>query len=259
MKNFVAKSCVVLLSCAVSIGIAIASPVKIGVAAEPSPPFFSPDSTGKWSGWEIDFIEAVCAQEKLQCEIVPVSWDGLIPALTTGKIDLIVASMFITKDRKKIIDFSDKYYESPPAIVGQKDQKFDATTAGLSGKVIGVQVSTKHGVYAKKHFTKSEVKEYQTVDERNQDLSSGRIDAALDNLFLLQDYLKTDSGKACCEIKSGFIPDPDVYGEGVGAGMRKGDTDLKNKINDGIKTLRANGKYAEITKKYFSFDIYGAH
>ena len=99
----------------------------------------------------------------------PVAWDGIIPALTTKKIDMIMGSMSITDERKKTIDFSDKYYNTPTAIIGAKDEKFDATPEGLKGKVIGVQVSTVHEAYAKKHFADSaaEIKDYQTQDEAN--------------------------------------------------------------------------------------------
>ncbi|RUV57191.1 transporter substrate-binding domain-containing protein [Mesorhizobium sp. M1A.F.Ca.IN.022.02.1.1] len=241
-----------------AMGVAKADQVKIGVAAEPYPPFTSPDATGKWVGWEIDFIDAVCAEEKLDCVITPVAWDGIIPALTTKKIDLIVSSMSITDERKKTIDFSDKYYNTPTAIIGPKDQKFGATPDDLKGKVIGVQVSTVHAVYAKKHFTGAqEIKEYQTQDEANNDLAAGRLDAVQADSIALGEFLKTDQGKACCDLKGMVAPDDEVLGPGVGAGVRKEDTALKEKINAGIKAIRANGKYDEISKKYFDFDIYG--
>ncbi|TIS07838.1 MAG: transporter substrate-binding domain-containing protein, partial [Mesorhizobium sp.] len=209
-------------------------------------------------GWEIDFIDAVCAEEKLDCVITPVAWDGIIPALTTKKIDLIVSSMSITDERKKTIDFSDKYYNTPTAIIGPKDQKFGATPDDLKGKVIGVQVSTVHAVYAKKHFTGAqEIKEYQTQDEANNDLAAGRLDAVQADSIALGEFLKTDQGKACCDLKGMVAPDDEVLGPGVGAGVRKEDTALKEKINAGIKAIRANGKYDEISKKYFDFDIYG--
>ena len=154
MKNcsedrFAAACC----SAVAALGVAKAEPVKVGIAAEPYPPFTSPDASGKWVGWEIEFIDAVCAEAKLDCVITPVAWDGIIPALTTKKIDMIMGSMSITDERKKTIDFSDKYYNTPTAIIGAKDQKFGATPDGLKGKVIGVQVSTVHAAYAKKHFT----------------------------------------------------------------------------------------------------------
>ncbi|CDX12011.1 transporter substrate-binding domain-containing protein [Mesorhizobium sp. WSM4935] len=255
LKTFAAA---LLLGVAAMGGVAKAEQVKIGVAAEPYPPFTSPDATGKWVGWEIDFVNAVCAEEKLDCVITPVAWDGIIPALTTKKIDAIVSSMSITDERKKTIDFSDKYYNTPTAIIGPKDQKFGATPDDLKGKVIGVQVSTVHAVYAKKHFTGAqEIKEYQTQDEANNDLAAGRIDAVQADSIALGEFLKTDQGKACCDLKGMVAPDDEVLGPGVGAGIRKEDTALKEKFNAGIKAIRANGKYDEISKKYFDFDIYG--
>ncbi|MGX5805360.1 transporter substrate-binding domain-containing protein [Bradyrhizobium sp. Arg314] len=255
LKTFAAA---LLLGVAAMGGVAKAEQVKIGVAAEPYPPFTSPDASGKWVGWEIDFVDAVCAEEKLDCVITPVAWDGIIPALTTKKIDAIVSSMSITDERKKTIDFSDKYYNTPTAIIGSKDQKFGATPDDLKGKVIGVQVSTVHAVYAKKHFTGAqEIKEYQTQDEANQDLAAGRIDAVQADSIALGEFLKSDQGKACCDLKGMVAPDDEVLGPGVGAGIRKEDTALKEKFNAGIKAIRANGKYDEISKKYFDFDIYG--
>ncbi|WP_192179329.1 transporter substrate-binding domain-containing protein [Mesorhizobium amorphae] len=258
MKTVLKTLAAALLLGVAAMGVAKADPVKIGVAAEPYPPFTSPDASGKWVGWEIDFIDAVCAEEKLDCVITPVAWDGIIPALTTKKIDVIASSMSITDERKKTIDFSDKYYNTPTAIIGPKDQKFGATPDDLKGKVIGVQVSTVHAVYAKKHFTgAAEIKEYQTQDEANQDLAAGRVDAVQADSIALGEFLKSDQGKGCCDLKGMVAPDVEVLGPGVGAGIRKEDTELKDKINAGIKAIRANGKYEEISKKYFDFDIYG--
>ena len=74
----------------------------------------------------------------------------------------------------------------------------------------------------------------------------------------LDAFLKSDQGKACCDLKGMVAEDLEILGPGVGAGIRKEDTALKDKINAAIKAVRANGKYDEITKKYFDFDIYGA-
>jgi len=258
MKTVLKTFAAALLLGVAAMGVTKAEPVKIGVAAEPYPPFTSPDASGKWVGWEIEFIDAVCAEEKLDCVITPVAWDGIIPALTTKKIDVIASSMSITDERKKTIDFSDKYYNTPTAIIGPKDKKFGAAPADLKGKVVGVQVSTIHAVYAKKHFTEAaEIKEYQTQDEADQDLAAGRLDAVQADSIALDAFLQSDQGKACCDLKGMVAPDLEVLGPGVGAGVRKEDTRLKDKINVGIKAIRANGKYAEISKKYFDFDIYG--
>jgi len=238
---------------------ASAQQVKVGFSPEAYPPFYSQDASGNWGGWEVEIVQAICGEAKLECVLTPIPWDGLIPALKTNKIDAIMNSMSITAERQKEIDFSDKYYNTPTAVIGPKDQTFDATPEGLKGKILGVQVSTVHAAYAKKHFggSASEIKEYQTQDEANQDLVAGRIDATQADSIALDAFLKSDQGKACCDLKGYVAPDLEVLGPGVGAGVRKGDTELAGKINAAIKGIRANGKYAEITKKYFDFDIYG--
>lgn len=238
-------------------GLAQAAPIKVGVAAEPYPPFSSPDASGKWSGWEIDIMNAICADQKLECVVTPVAWDGIIPALTSGQIDMIMSSMSITSEREKVIDFSDKYYVTPAAIAIAKDADFPPTVEGLTGKIIGVQVSTTNEDYANKFFGKvATIKQYQTQDEVNQDLAAGRIDADIADQFTLEAFLEDPSGKDCCKGLGALPYDVETLGSGIGAGIRKGDP-LKDKINKGIADIRASGKYDEITKKYFSFDIYG--
>jgi polar amino acid transport system substrate-binding protein len=240
-------------------GAAQAQAVKVGIAAEPYPPFASPDASGAWVGWEVEIIGAVCAEAKLECEITPVAWDGIIPALTAKKIDAIMASMSITEERMKTIDFTNKYYNTPTGIVGPKGAAFDASPDGLKGKILGVQVSTIHADYAKKYFgpVAAEIKEYQTQDEANQDLAAGRIDATQADAIALEAFLASDAGKACCESKGNVVDDPAILGKGVGVGLRQGETELKDKFNAGIEAVRKSGKYDEISKKYFTFDVYG--
>lgn len=233
--------------------------VKVGIAAEPYPPFASPSASGEWEGWEVEIAKALCEEAQLECEITPVAWDGIIPALTTGKIDMITASMSITAERQETIDFSDKYYNTPTGIVGAKGVEMEATPEGLEGKILGVQVSTVHENYANKHFadTAAEIKVYQTQDEANQDLAAGRIDATQADSIALDAFLETEQGQACCEIKGTVAPDEEVIGPGVGVGLRKDDDELEAKINAAIKGIRESGKYQEISEKYFDFDIFG--
>lgn len=258
MKTFVTRLMIAAMAFAIPAGAcAKAETIKVGIAAEPYPPFSEPDASGKWSGWEIDIMKAVCEAAKLDCAITPVSWDGIIPALKAGKIDMIFNSMSITAERQKEIDFSDKYYNTPTIVVGAKALDFEPTPEGLSGKILGVQVSTVHEAYARKHFPDAEIKIYQTQDEANQDLVAGRVDATQADAIALQAFLETDAGKSCCEMKGEVAPDEAILGSGVGAGIRKGDDALKAKINAGIKQIRSDGTYDEISKKYFDFDIYG--
>jgi polar amino acid transport system substrate-binding protein len=238
---------------------ALAEPVKIGVAAEPYPPFTSPDASGNWVGWEVDFMNAICAKAAIECVITPTAWDGIIPALTAGQIDVIMSSMSITDEREKTIDFSDKYYNTPAAIMVAKDSDATPDPAGMTGKIIGVQVSTIHAAYVEKYFASvaAEVKTYQTQDEANQDLAAGRVDAVMADSVALSDFVNSETGKACCKMAGNVADDPAILGRGVGFGLRKGDP-LKEKLNEAIKAIRADGEYDAITKKYFAIDIYGS-
>ena len=237
---------------------AMADPLKIGVAAEPYPPFTSPDASGNWVGWEVDFMNAICKQAELDCVITPTAWDGIIPALTSGQIDVIMSSMSITAERAKTIDFSDKYYNTPAMVMVAADSAITPDAAGLTGKIVGVQISTTHEAYTQKYFgpVASEVKIYQTQDEANQDLAAGRVDAVMADSIALQAFLDSDAGKACCKSAGMVAGDPEILGAGVGFGLRQGDP-LKDKLNAAIAAIRADGTYAAITANYFAFDVYG--
>ena len=236
-----------------------AQEVKIGIAAEAYPPFASPDASGNWVGWEIDFINAMCAAAEMQCVITPVAWDGIIPSLTSGQIDVIMASMSITEERMQTIDFSDKYYNTPTVIIGAKGVDMAPTPEGLAGKIIGVQASTGHADYVEKYFapTAAEVKIYQTQDEANSDLAAGRIDAIQADSIAMDAFLASEAGAACCDLKGAVADDPAILGLGVGAGVRKGEDELKAKINAGIAKVIADGTYDTITANYFASSIYG--
>ncbi|TIL65298.1 transporter substrate-binding domain-containing protein [Mesorhizobium sp.] len=240
-------------------GAAHADTVRVGFTPEPYPPFFSPDATGKWGGWELEIVDALCVEARLDCVLTPTAWDGIILALTVGKIDMIAASMSITEERMKTIDFSDRYYKSPVVVVAAKGTDIGATAETLKGKILGVQVSSTHEAYARKHFATAvaEIKGYQTQDEAFQDLVAGRVDAVQVEAIAAEGFLGSDPGKACCEVKGNVPDDPELLGLGAGFGFRKEDDALREKVNAAIKGIRENGRYGEISKKYFTFDIYG--
>ncbi len=237
---------------------AFAEPLKIGIAAEPYPPFASPDAAGAWVGWEVDFINAVCAAGQMECVITPVAWEGIIPSLTGGQIDAIIASMSITEERMQTIDFSDKYYNTPAVLLAAKGSGLTPDAAGMAGKIIGVQVSTIHEAYAQKYFPDaSEIKTYQTTDEAFQDLSAGRIDAAFADSIANDAFLVSETGTACCEAIGAVADDPAILGLGIGVGLRKGEDALKAQFNAAIAKVIADGTYDAISKPYFASSIYG--
>lgn len=224
--------------------------IKYGVAAEPYPPFTSKDASGKWVGWEIDLIEAVCKHINEKCELVEVAWDGIIPALQEKKIDVIWSSMSITDERKQVIDFTDMYYDSSNTLIGAKsdDAQPDSTKPdSLKGKIIGVQTSTIHANFIQKYFGNSaEVKLYDTLDNALADLKAGRVDYVSESSTSLAPFLQSNPDFT---TKATWPLDP-IFGNGVGGGVRKEDAELKAKLNAGIANVVKNGKYDEFLAKY---------
>lgn len=229
--------------------------IKIGYAAENYAPFTEKGADGQWKGFEVEIQKALCAAMEEKCTVVEVAWDGIIPALLSKKIDAITASMSITEERKKTINFSDKYYSTPAVIVAGKNSGISGDPESVKGKIIGVQVSTIHANYVEKHFGGAQIKTYSTFDEHNQDLVAGRVDAVVADSLAFQGFLKGDSGSAF-EAK-GELNDVAVFGPGVGVGVRKEDAELVAKFNAAIKKIREDGTYEAIAKKYFDFNVYG--
>jgi len=221
------------------------------------PPFSSVGPDGKVVGFDIDIANAVCAQIKAQCSQVQLDFDGMIPALQARKIDMVIASMSITPERQKVVDFSDKYYQTPARLVAKQGAALDGSAAGLAGKRIGVQRSTIHDRFATDTFKRSEIKRYAKQDEVFLDLASGRIDVALlDSVAADSGFLKTAAGKAFAFVGP-LYTDPSYFGVGAGIALRKSDTALRDQINAALKAIRASGAYKQIQDRYFDFDVYG--
>ncbi|MCE7028827.1 ABC transporter substrate-binding protein [Jiella avicenniae] len=221
------------------------------------PPFNFLDASGELKGFDVDIAKALCEQMKVECTFVTQDWDGMIPALQNGNFDALIASMSITPEREEQIAFTDKYYNTPPAIAVPKDSEItEATGEALSGKAIGAQVSTTHARAAAALFPDADIRQYPTAEEYKLDIESGRLDAVMDDVVVLDEWVKSDAG-ACCKILGTLPADPAIYGKGVGVGLRKGDDKLKGMFNDAIAAIRENGTYKEIQDKYFDFDVYG--
>ncbi|WP_395517106.1 ABC transporter substrate-binding protein [Pseudorhizobium flavum] len=228
---------------------------KIVIASEGAyPPFNSLETDGTLTGFDIDIAKALCEEMKAECELVTNDWDGMIPALQAKKFDAIIASMSITPERLQQVDFSKKYYNTGPAIAVPKDTDI-TDLEGLKGKTLGAQTSTTHANYAEKHMPDSDLKLYPTADEYKLDIQNGRIDAVIDDVVVLSEWVKSEDG-ACCKILTPLTPDVEINGEGAGIAVRKGDP-LADKFTAAIAAIRENGKYKEINDKYFDFDVYG--
>lgn len=222
------------------------------------PPFNYIDAKGELKGFDVDIAKALCKAANVECEFVIQDWDGLIPGLLAKKFDTIIASMSITKERLKKVNFSNKYYMTPAKFICRKGSIFETTPDGLKGKIIGVQRGTIHDNFIRDKFSKkSKIKSYTTLDEANMDLVSGRLDLVIaDSVVLSDGFLKTEQGKDFEFTGPDFV-DKQWFGDGVGIAVRKEDKELVALLNKAILTIRATGEYQKINAKYFDFDVYG--
>jgi octopine/nopaline transport system substrate-binding protein len=235
------------------------------------------DSSGKIVGFEPDLIMDVCKRAGLECKIIAQDWDGMIPGLKAGKFDVIMDGMSITDERKKEIDFSKSYAVSPGAFLAPKDSPLtkapsagtlvnldkdaaagDAAIKGvqaaLKGKTLGVQVSTTHSNFASQYMKGvADVKEYKTIDERDLDLKSGRIDASLDDYPAMVATASKPDAKDIAVVGPRFIGG--VFGAGTGLGIRKSDTDLTAKFDKALTEAIADGTVKKLSEQWFKVDM----
>lgn len=220
------------------------------------PPFNYFTADGQLAGFDIEIGKALCTQMQAQCEFVAQDWDGIIPALLADKYDLIIASMFITEERKQKVAFTAPYQKSAMTFVVPKDSDLeDFSPQGLAGKTIGAQGSTTQGDYLSAMFPDSDVRLYPTQDAVNLDLASGRLDAQVGDMIpMLEWTAKTEDG-ACCRLAGAPISEAKYVGEGVGIALRKEDAALRDELNQALAAIIADGTYKAINDKYFSVNL----
>lgn len=239
-----------LASLGLSTAALAAQPLKIGISAEPYPPFTYKSSNGNWTGFEIDLADAVCAELDQECEHVPTSWSGIILALKSGKIDMIMGSMSINEKRARQVSFSKPYYKTGLAFVTRKNEDIDIPD-GLQGKIIGVQSATHAAQYVRKHFSDSgaRIKFYPKQDQINRDLMSYRIDLQVADSVAMLPFVKNNKS----DVK--LIKTTPPYGEGVGVALRKSDTKLLKKVNKALTAVIESGECTKLSEQYFDKDI----
>lgn len=231
--------------------------IRIGVEAN-YPPFSQMAPDGKFSGFDIDIANAICAQIKAECTLVSQEWDGMMPALNAKKFDMIVASMSITEDRKKAADFSDSYYDIPSAWIAKAGSYAAVTPAALKGKKIIVTRNTPRAKFVQETFKDSEVLLVAKEAEVTMELAAGRGDIGFgSSLAATSAFLKSPEGKGYAKVGTPVMLGSAAQGGGVGIAMRKGEDSLRTKVNAALKAITANGVYKSINDKYFDVNIRG--
>ena len=271
--NIFKKSIFTFLFSLLIIGNVNADKIKIGTEGA-YPPWNSKNEAGKLIGFEVELAWSLCRYMGKQCTIVEQDWDGMIPALIMRKFDAIMAGMSITAERQKAISFSQGYADEVASLAVMKGSSLEGLntpaginltkpnsdakkalktlTGALAGKTVCVQTATIHQNFLDSgDVGKVNVRTYKTQDEVNLDLASGRCDAALAAAVAFSDYAEK-SGKAV--VLTGPTFSGGAFGNGVGVGIRKGDSKLLNEFNAAIDKARDDGIISKLAIKWFGFD-----
>lgn len=246
----------IALGCVCTLPFAQGKDLKVAVDPTYEPFTFKAD--GKLTGFDVDIANALCAEIKRKCVFVEQVWDSMIPGLQARKYDVIISSLSITEDRLKTIDFTDKYYNTPSRVVVKKDVPY-AGPASIKGKKMGVLKGSTQEKYAMGELKPVgvDVIPYEAQDQVYLDIRSGRLDGTVaDFVEVTGGFLSKPEGKDY-QLVGPELYTEKYFGIGVGIGLRKGQTALKDELNAAIKAIRANGVYKKINDKYFKFDVYG--
>lgn len=218
--------------------------LKVGTNADFAPFEFQDESGDQYQGFDMDLIRAIGEEMGYKVEISNINFDGLIPAIEAGNIDVAITGMTINEERQQKVLFSDPYYKSGLSIIVAKDNDTITKFADLSGKKVAVQIGTTSAAEVKK-IEGVEVKEFNSSADTFMELRAKGVDAVV-NDRPVNDYYILKSGET--NVKA--LPEL-LTSEDYGIAANKSNTELMAKINDALKKLHENGKYDEIFTKWF--------
>ena len=215
----------------------------VQVGTSPTYPPFESEKDGELVGFDIALIKEIAELEGFEVEMSTMQFDGLIPALKTGQIDVLVGAVSITDQRMEAVNFSNAYYESGLSILTKSDSGISGFD-DLKGKLIGVQKGTSAYNYMMENGIEDKnIKQYADISTAYNTLENGGIDAVLYDNPSNINYLNEQETDA--EIVGEIL-----NGEYYGIALNKSKTELLSKINDGLAKLQENGDYEKLFDEY---------
>jgi len=210
------------------------------------PPFEMSDGEGNPTGISVDMAIALGKYIGKEVEIVNTAWTGLIPSLQTGKADLIISSMTITEDRAKVVDFSDPYLVAGLTLL--LDKKSEANKwedLNKEGIIIAVKSGTTGAIIAKAQLVNSEIKYFEDVSACVLEVSQGKADAFIYDALTIYESYKNNNKTTKLNLTT--IPST---ASGWGIAIKKGNNELKTKVNEFIKKSKEDGSFSALENKY---------
>lgn len=214
--------------------------LTIGTEATFAPFEFTNDKN-EIVGFDIDVANYIAKELGMELKIVNMKFDGLIGALAAKQVDLVIAGMTITEERKMSVNFSDPYYDASQVIVVRADDTSVNKRDDLKGKIIAVQLGTT-GADAAAEVEGAQVKPFPKVNEAFMSLKNSQADAVVIDLPVAKAYLKQIEG-----LK--IVGEPFTE-EQYGIAAHKENTELLAKVNEALKKMRDSGEYQKVYDKW---------
>ncbi len=227
-----------------SSGAASEKVLRVGTNADFAPFEFQDVSGKEYEGFDMDLIRAIAKEMGYKADIQNINFDGLIPAMESGNLDVIISGMTINDERKQKVLFSEPYYKSGLTIIVKKDNTTINKFADLSGKKVAVQIGTTSAKEVHK-IADVEVKEFNSSADTFMELKAGGVDAVV-NDRPVNDYYIMKSGE-----KNVRALDELLTSEDYGIAMSKKNPELAKQIDAALKKLHENGEYDKIFAKWF--------
>lgn len=221
--------------------------LRVGTDASYAPFGFKDEKSGNIAGFDVDIIQAIAKEEGLTVDVQNLNFDGLLPALQSDNLDVAISDMTISDDRKQSVDFSDPYYVAGSGLVVNKNNTSIQSFQDLSGKVIGVSVGSTGAEVAAK-IDAQQVRTYNTIADAFLELQNGGVDVVINDTPVNEYFVSTKGKEYAKTVGEDYEPQP------LGIAVKKGNTDLLNKLNDGLKKIKQSGEYNRIYKKWFGKD-----
>jgi len=199
----------------------------------------------KYVGFDVDLWDAIAKELKLDYTLKPMDFSGIIPALQTRNVDLALAGITITEERKKAIEFSDGYYKSGLQVMVRNNENNIKGISDLNGKVVAVKSGTGSVEYAKANIKSKDLRQFPNIDSAYMELGTNRADAVLHDTPNILYFIHT-AGKGRFKAVGDSIE-----AQQYGIAFPKGSDDLREKVNGALKTLKENGTYNTLYKKWF--------
>ena len=234
MKNLILTTTAVALTSTMALADAH-SVVRMGTEGAYAPWNFINDA-GEVDGFERELGDELCARAEMTCEWVTNEWDSIIPNLTSGNYDTIIAGMSITAEREELIDFTQAYTPADPSSYLALDADLD-----VEGAIIAAQTGTIQASFiADQGWT---VVEFATPEETLAAVRNGEADAVLADKSFLNGALEGQSDLV-------MLAREEAIGGGVGMGVRQSDTELRDAFDAAIQSMKDDGSLNTLIEKW---------